>query len=68
LPGNTILASRMKAIQVSNLNVRLATVADQIVISQSKQQLEQILKRVPKRNAESPLQFPTSLPPQLIVT
>jgi hypothetical protein len=57
--GNHILVSNMDSAQVRQANIRLATAARQIVIAQSREQLEQVLVALPKETPKGAASFPS---------
>jgi hypothetical protein len=57
--GNHIFFSNMNSTQVRHANIRLATAARQIVIAQSREQLEQILAVIPKQVPNKATSFPS---------
>jgi hypothetical protein len=59
--GNHIFASNMDSAQVRKANIRFATAARQIVIAQSREQLEQILAAVPKEVPNGAASFPSDV-------
>lgn len=59
--GNHIFVSNMDSIQVRRANIRFATAARQVVIAQSREQLEQILAALPKEVPKGAAGFPSDV-------
>jgi hypothetical protein len=61
LPGNMITFTNVEPVNARRANVRLATASRQMILAQSREQLEQILSAIPKQTPHGAANFPSAV-------